>query len=161
MRPPRLIVPALAIVLGCLACGVGEPRVRTAATLAGDWVMTEREGKPLPNTTRFPLNRRMCTSHLIRNVVTLRADGTFAEQGESRAWCDGDPPPDSSWVFHSGGRFELRGPRGDTIVFADTAAPAGETQRGVFSGNAMNLSRFVPSPPRTVRYRYERVGASR
>ena len=155
----RFSLAALAVVLpAALACGEPEPRVRTAGTLAGDWVMTEREGQPLPNTTRYPLPDRMCTSELIRNVITLRADGTYAEQTESRAWCEGDPPPDTSWMHHGSGRFELRGPRGDTINLFDAETGDSERQKGVFSGNEMRLDRFVVSPPHTVRYRYVRVG---
>ena len=135
--------------------------MRTAATLAGEWAMTEREGKPLPNTTRYPLGNRMCTSVLIRSVITLREDGTYAEEGEARQWCDGDPPPDTAMMGYGSGRFELCGPRGDTINLLDAQTGASERQTGVFSGNEMRLERFVVSPPRTVRYRYVRVEGGR
>ncbi|HET7231711.1 MAG TPA: hypothetical protein VFJ16_16995 [Longimicrobium sp.] len=101
---------------------------------------------------------RTCTSFLIRNVVTLRADGTYAQQSEARAWCDDDPPPVTSWMHYGGGRFELRGPCGDTINLFDAETGHSEQQKGVFSGNEVRLERLVFTPQRTVRYRYERVG---
>jgi hypothetical protein len=118
VRRPHLTASALAAFLACGACD-GEPRVHTAATVAGDWAMTEREGKPLPHTMRYPLLDRNCTSVLIRNVLTLRADGTYAQVSEARAWCDGDARPDTSSVVSGDGRWELRGPRGDTINLVD------------------------------------------
>ena len=156
MRRPHLTASALAAFLACGACD-GEPRVHTAATVAGDWAMTEREGKPLPHTMRYPLLDRNCTSVLIRNVLTLRADGTYAQVSEARAWCDGDARPDTSSVVSGDGRWELRGPRGDTINLVDDETGELERQKGVFSGNEMRLERSVFSPPRTVRYRYVRV----
>jgi hypothetical protein len=160
VRRPHLAASALAALLACGACG-GEPRVRTAATVAGDWVMTEREGKPLPNTTRYPLADRSCTSVLIRNVITLRANGSYAEVTEARHWCDGLTPPDTSSIVHSGGRWELRGARGDTINLVDPETIDVERQKGVFSGDEMHLERTVLSPHRIVRYRYTRADAGR
>jgi hypothetical protein len=94
-------------------------------------------------------------------VITLRANGTYAEQTESRHWCDGEVPPDTSWVEYGGGRFELRGARGDTINLFDAEEGRSGRQKGVIAGNELRLEVGVVSPPRTVRYRYLRVEGGR
>lgn len=153
----------LVLLSAAVACRGSEPRVQTAATLAGDWVLVEREGQRLPATSHRTLpGIGTCTSVLIRSVVSLRADGTWTEEVEARTWCDGSPEPDTSALERSSGRFELRGTRGDTInLFTADENPANH-QKGVISGDELQLEYALPARnTTTIRYRYERAQADR
>lgn len=159
-RRGRLRAVPLALACVAMACRGSEPRVHTAATVAGDWVMVERDGKRLPSTERrtWPGSLGTCTSTLIRSVLSLRADGSWSEETEARAWCDGVPAPDTSMVEHNAGRFQLRGLHGDTINLFPQGADSTSRQKGVIAGDELRLEFTLLKPDTvTIRYRYERV----
>jgi hypothetical protein len=127
------------VLCWCAGCGKeSPPRVLTAGTVAGEYVMVERQGSPLPHTMRFSREGRTCELTLIRDVLTLGAGGEWREESEGRISCEGETPRVPE-VFRTAGRYDLRGPRGDTLVLTDTVHPANERQQGVFRGDELRL----------------------
>ncbi|WP_420128662.1 hypothetical protein [Longimicrobium sp.] len=149
-----------ALLLFCTSCGGAEPRVRTHGTVAGEYVLVERDGEPLPHTISTVSGGYRCTATLIRLVMTLRADGTWFEDGQNRRGCtpvmvERMETEDTSRIFHGTGRYELRGPRGDTLVMTDSALPH-QPQTGVFTGDELRMILPLAPPLDTVRYLYVR-----
>lgn len=144
-------------MLALAGCGGGEPRVRTNGTVAGEYVLVERQGQPLPHTMHVPDgNGRPCTLTLVRLVLTLHADGAWREVGDGSSQCQGDTAPRRD-VLDYAGEYHLRGPAGDTVVLRDTLYGEAE-QTGVFVRDELRL--VIPQPPRdTLRYRYVRQPA--
>ena len=118
--------------------------------------MTEREGKAVPNTISWTTPRGRCTSTVIRNVLTLQADGSFVGDHEVRSWCGDSPPSDSTRLGRDIGRYELRGAAGDTIILHALDIIPGVSWRGVINDDEMDLTVEVLSPHRTVKSHYIR-----
>jgi hypothetical protein len=157
---PIFLPPAAVASLAVLcACGdAARPGVRTAANVAGEYVLTHRDGKPLPHTMRFTRDGRACTSILVREVLTLRADGTWVDEYESRGSCGDTPPPDTTSIVYTAGRFELRGLRGDSITLTDTVQ-VGESQTGVVAGDEVRTEFHAARGRSIMRFRYVRQGS--
>jgi hypothetical protein len=145
-----------AVVLGAvLGCGGGEPRVRTRGSVAGEYVMVEREGKPLPHTMRVPAgDGRPCTVTLVRLVLALHDDGSWVQEGEGSSHCAGEASPRRDPIFDAG-EYSLLGPRGDTLVLRDTLHLNPE-EKGVFVRDGLRTVMPQPPPYNTLRFRYVR-----
>jgi hypothetical protein len=135
--------------------------VRTNGTVAGEYVLLERNGKRLPHTLAVPSGGQRCTTTLIRLVMTLRADGTWSEDGQGHNDCpiktpEGAEIPDTSRIFHSAGRYELRGLRGDSLVMIDTMMPHLPPQTGVFVRDELRMILPLAPPDDTLHFRYVR-----
>ena len=151
------VLSVAGVLCACAGCGrESPPRVLTAESVAGEYVMLERQGRPLPHTVRFSRAGRACELTLVRSVLTLDAGGEWREESEGRLSCEGEKPG-ASEIFRTAGRYDLRGSRGDTLVLADTLHPVNEPQQGVFRGDELRLEaigREVGVP--VFRYRYVR-----
>jgi hypothetical protein len=155
MRPFRLAPSLVAIVSVCCACGVGPgPRVHTRGTVAGEYVMVERNGGRLPHVMRAGNQTRTCQTELVRAVLTLRADGSAAEEVEARVWCNEQPRPDTTFTATSTGSFTLRGVRGDSITAVMTQTDPAEVMKGVITGDELRMhDETAPGTPvRSYRY---------
>jgi hypothetical protein len=159
-RLSRIRLAALLVL--CAGCGGAEPR--TNGTVAGEYVLVERDGERLPHTMTVPFQGRQCSTTLIRLVMTLRADGTWFEDGQGRNDCpmitaEGAEIPDTSDIFHSAGSYELRGLRGDSLVMIDSIVPDTPPQTGVFVRDELRMILPLAPPLDTVHFRYVRQRA--
>lgn len=135
--------------------------MHTPGTVAGEYVLVERDGERLPHTMTVPFQGETCTITLIRLVMTLRTDGVWYEDGQGRTGCsvvagDGAQIPDTAHAIHSAGRYELRGPRGDTLVMHDTTVPDMPPQSGTIVRNELRMILPLAPPRDTMRFRYVR-----
>lgn len=149
------VLAAAAVLSAALGCE-GAPRVRTFATVAGDYVVVERDGMPLPHTMPSEVEGRACTSTLIRMVMTLRDDGTWFEDVDSRVKCPGEPS--RAEALGSDGdpaRYTLRGARGDTLDLLPVNDPD-YYLKGVFDGDELRLVMIYGPRADTTRFRYVR-----
>lgn len=137
------------VVLGCDAA----PRVRTFATVAGDYVVVERDGQPLPHTIPSDMHGRACTSTLVRMVMTLRDDGTWLEDVDSRVTCPGQPTRPAPMKPADPSPYTLRGPRGDTLDLYPQGS-ADLSLQGAFDGDELRLVMIYNPRADTTRFRY-------
>jgi hypothetical protein len=141
-----------AILLGSAAC---RGPVRTFATVAGEYVLVERDGQPLPHTIREEIDGQSCTSTVVRLVMTLHEDGTWQQESEEREQCPGAPPrtlhtPPVSYTYH------LRGPLGDTLMLGTDEVEGYPAPKGVFDGDEIRLVMAHPYHSDTTYFRYVR-----
>ena len=116
----------LALLVGC------EDEVRTPGSITGEYVTARANGEPLPMTIRDSTS----VIKMVRYIVTLREDGTFSTIADGRITVPGGKPePDQ---ISQEGRFELRGPKGDSILLT-TQHQAGDPRRGVLKGEHMTV----------------------
>lgn len=129
----------------------GEPPCaepcRTRDEVAGDYVLVEMDGRPLPHTSRFvdpAYPSRHCTSVVDEGGVTLLADGTFRERNKGRIWCDD----------MRRGRFNLYGPSGDSIAMGITAIDPPIRLIGALAGDELRVVDVseVETPKSAFRY---------
>ena len=121
----------LALLVGC------ADGVQTPVNVAGEYVTVRANGEPLPMTIRDSTS----AIEMVRYVITLREDGTFSTIADGRITVPGDKTqPDQ---ISQDGRFELRGPKGDSILLI-TRHQAGDPHRGVLKGERMTLEIAKP-----------------
>ncbi|CAA9325259.1 MAG: hypothetical protein AVDCRST_MAG89-1858 [uncultured Gemmatimonadetes bacterium] len=159
IRTGALKIPIAAVAGTCalLACQENTPRVRTESNVAGEYVLTERDGQRLPHTMRVASQKESCEMTLIRTVIVLRQDGSYGGESEGYSRCGGQARPDSTTVERFSGRFQLRGARGDTIALNEDPPIPGVTDRGVFDGDELAVTMEVRTGERrTIRLRYVR-----
>ena len=146
---------AAALLAAVLGCGGGEPRVRTRGSVAGEYVLVERDGKPLPHPLRvLDGTGRPCTTVLVRLVLALHDDGSWVQEGEGRSHCPGEPSPRRDPI-EDAGAYDLLGPAGDSVVLRDTLRPNPE-EKGVFVRDELRTVMPQPPPHDTLRFRYVR-----
>lgn len=142
-------------MLALAACGSGEPRVRTNGSVAGEYVLAERQGERLPHTMVVRDGHgRSCDVTVIRSVLTLHADGTWLEQGEGTSRCPGESAP-RRYAINDAGNYHLRGPAGDTVVLAETADGQPE-QTATLVRDELRIVTPRPPPAEPLRFRYVR-----
>jgi hypothetical protein len=152
-----LRVLAVAAVLSAMLGCDRAPRVRTFATVAGDYVVVERNGQPLPHTLPWEVEGRACTSTLIRMVMTLRDDGTWLEDVDSRVKCPGEPSRPEPMERGDPAPYTLRGPRGDTLDLLPPAIGISDYYlAGVLDGDELHLVMIDRPRADTIRMRYVR-----
>lgn len=139
----------------CAGCGGGS-RARTPAQVAGDYVMVERNGHRLPDVMPVVSGGRACSAELVRDVLTLRADGWVEERIEGRTWCEGKPRPDTLHVERAPGFFKLLGARGDSISITVSHIAPPEVMKGRIDDGEVRVSDVATAGTRVMRYRYVR-----
>lgn len=144
---------AAATLLGSAGCR--EP-VRTLHSVAGEYVVVERDGQPLPHTLPLEVDGQRCASTLIRLVMTLREDGTWNDEVEERRQCPGAPPRTLLHRVPDSDTFQLRGPRGDTLMLGTHEVEGYPRAWGVFKGDELRLVLTHPYHRDTTYYRYVR-----
>jgi hypothetical protein len=151
MTPFRSATCAFILAAIAGAC-TPQPRVRTLTTVAGEYVMVERNGGRLPHV--MPSVDGRCQTELIRSVLLLRADGTAREDLEARVWCDGQPRPDTTFAAGITGTFTVRGARGDSLTVTLDQNDLPEVMKGAIDRNELRMQDVNEpgQPPRTYRY---------
>ena len=138
VTPIRRLIHFFALVP---LAGCGD-EIRTPKNVAGEYVITEVEGKPLPATELVMGKDEDCKIKLVRVVFTLREDGTYSrtyESGEACAEKGKEPPePTGTELVTMTGRFELRGPKGDSILFLNDVWE-GFNKRAFINGKHMTM----------------------
>ena len=144
MKPRMQRIPArcstfllLALIVGC-EDGAGE--VRTPGNIAGEYVVTKVNGKPLPATLKDPISRSSET--VVRFVYTLRENGIYSVSGETRHTPAGGKPKLSELSWD--GTYKLRGPKGDSVLFFFESNTEDVIQRGVLEGRHMTVQFIEP-----------------
>ena len=135
-RMPRIPIcyPTLVFIALLVGC---DDEVRTHANVAGEYVTVRANGEPLPMTIRDSTS----AIEMVRYVVTLREDGTFSTIADGRVTVPGGKrEPDQ---ISEEGRFELRGPKGDSILL-NSRQKAGDPRRGVIKGERMTVEIAKP-----------------
>jgi hypothetical protein len=154
MRPFRRTAQLALVALACFACGRSPRRVGTTARVAGEYVVVERDGGRLPH--RMPSVDGRCQTELVRDVLTLRADGSADEAVEARVWCGGEPRPDTTSVASASGRFVVRGARGDSITVTTNATEPPGVMKGAIVGDELRMRYVRPPGLPTLTFRYVR-----
>jgi len=143
-------VPIVAtLAVACVGCG---GHARTPADVAGEYVMVERNGHRLPDVMPALSGGRSCSAELVRDVLTLRADGWAVERIEGRTWCEGEPRPDALHVERAPGFFKLLGARGDSITITLSHIAPPEVMRGEVRGDELRVHDVATTPEPSFRY---------
>jgi hypothetical protein len=134
-----------------------ETSCRTPDSVAGDYVLIEMDGKPLPHTRHFAADDepgRRCTSIVEDETIRLGADGRFEQSGSGRIWCDDMRPPAASSRSTLTGGYALYGPGGDSIAMGITAIDPPARLQGVLDADELRVADISDwsSASRTFRY---------
>lgn len=111
------LAPVLLLLAAC-----GEQEVNTREQIAGEYVQMEHNGKRLPVTENVVSSapNQECIYRLVRSTLRINPDGTYSHERDQTNGCreEGGSMETDRVLGEEVGRYELRGARGDTIVFS-------------------------------------------